>query len=64
MEIGPNKTKVMLYNPNGSHREIKIKGPRLEATENFKYLGSIISNEGSETEILSIMLRQQQLYPD
>ena len=47
MEIGPDKTKVMTNNPNGFQREIKIKGQRLEEMENFKYLGAIISNEGS-----------------
>ena len=48
MEIGPDKTKVMTNNPNGFKREIKIKGQRLEEVENFKYLGAIISNEGSK----------------
>ena len=48
MEIGPDKTKVMTNNPNGFQREIKIK-----EVENFKYLGAIISNEGSKPEILS-----------
>ena len=40
-------------NPNDFQREIKIKGQRLEAVENFKYLGAIISNNGSKPEILS-----------
>ena len=53
MEIGPDKTKVMTKNPNGFQREIKIKGQRLEEVENFKYIGAIISNEGSKPEILS-----------
>ena len=53
MEIGPDKTKVMTNNPNGFQREIKIKGQRLEEVENFKYLGAIISDEGSKPEILS-----------
>ena len=53
MEIGPDKTKVMTNNPNGFQREIKIKGQRIEEVENFKYLGAIISNEGSKPEILS-----------
>ena len=52
-EIGPDKTKVMANNSNGFQREIKIKGQRLEEVENFKYLGAIISNEGSKPEILS-----------
>ena len=53
MEIGPDKTKVMTNNPNGFQKEIKLKGQRLEAVENFKYLGSIVSNEGPRPEILS-----------
>ena len=51
MEIGPDKTKVT-NNPNDFQREIKIKDRRLERVENFKYLESIISNEGSKPEIL------------
>ena len=51
MESGPDKTKVMTNNPNGFQRE--IKGQRIEEVENFKYLGAIISNEGSKPEILS-----------
>ena len=53
IEIGPDKTKVMTNNPNGFQREIKMKGQRLKDVENFKYLGAIISNEGSKPEILS-----------
>ena len=54
MEIGPDKTKqVMTNNPDCFQREIKIKGQRLEEVENFKYLGAIISDEGSKPEILS-----------
>ena len=48
MEIDPDKTKVMTNNLNGFQREIKVK-----EVENFKYLGAIISNEGSKPEILS-----------
>ena len=61
MEIGPDKTKVMINNPNGFQREIKIKAQRLEEVENFKYLGAIISYEGPKHEILS---RTQQLFLD
>ena len=52
-EIGPGKTKMMTNNPNGFQREIKIKHQRLEVVEDSKYLGSVISNEGSKPEILS-----------
>ena len=52
MEIGPDKTKEVTNNLNGFQKEIKIKGQRLEEV-NFKYLGAIISNEGSNPKILS-----------
>ena len=51
MEIGPDKTKVTTNNPNDIQREIKIKGQRPEEVENFKYLGTVITNEESKTEI-------------
>ena len=57
MEIGTDKTKVVANNPNGFQREINVKGQRLEEVENFKYLGAIISNEGSKPEILSRIAR-------
>ena len=53
METGPDKTKVMTKTPNGFQREIKINSQRLEAVVNFKYLGAILSNDGSKPEILS-----------
>ena len=43
MEIDPNKTKVMINNQNFFQSENKIKGQRLEAVKNFKYLGATIS---------------------
>ena len=48
MEIGPDKIKVITNNPNGFQTEIKINVQRLEEVENFKFLGAIISNEGSK----------------
>ena len=53
MEIGPDKSNVMTNNTHDFLREIKIKGKRLEAVENFKYLRAVISNDGSNPEILS-----------
>ena len=43
----------MTNNQNDFQKEVKIKGQRLEEVEHFKYLGAIISNEGSKPEILS-----------
>ncbi|GFS14494.1 hypothetical protein ElyMa_003164400 [Elysia marginata] len=36
-----------------SKKEIKVNGQLLESVTKFKYLGSIISDEGSKPEILS-----------
>ena len=52
MEVGPDKTKVRTKTQI-FRREIEIKGQRLEEMENFKYLGAIISNEGSKPKVLS-----------
>ena len=57
MEFGPDKTKVMTNNPNGFQRKIKTKRQMLEAVENFKYLRSIITNEGSCLEVLSMIVQ-------
>ena len=67
IEIGPDKTKVMANNHNGFQREIKIKGHWLEAVENFKYLGPIISNEGSKgmiTQTTAALSRRKIIWRD
>ena len=51
--FGSDKTKVMTNNQNNVQGEMEIKSQRLETIENFKYLGSIISNEGTKPENLS-----------
>ena len=53
MEISAEKTKLMTNNTSGINTEIKVKGQRLETVTSFKYLGSVITNEGSKPEILS-----------
>ena len=45
--------KEMTNNPKSYQRKIKIKCQKLEAVENFMYLGSIISEEGFKFQILS-----------
>ena len=52
MEIGLDRTKVIINHPNGFQKDIKIKGQKLEAVDNFKCLESIISNEESKPEII------------
>ena len=52
MEISADKTKLMTNNTSGINTEIKVNGQRLETVTSLKYLGSIITDEGSKPEIL------------
>ena len=47
MEISAEKTKQMTNNTSGIKTEIKINGQKLETVTSFKYLGSVITDEGS-----------------
>ena len=52
MEINAEKTKLMTNNKT-IDRDIDVQGQRLETATQFKYLGAIISDEGSKPEVLS-----------
>ena len=43
----------MTNNTSGINTEIKVNGQKLETVTSFKYLGSVITDEGSKHEILS-----------
>ena len=53
MEISAEKTKLITNNSNGNSTEIKVNGQKLETVTSFKYLGPVITDEGSKPEILS-----------
>ena len=53
MEISTKNTKLMTNNTSGINTEIKVNGQKLETVTSFKYLGSVITDEGSMPEILS-----------
>ena len=53
METSAEKTKLMTNSVNGTEREIKVKGQKLGTVTSFKYIGSIVSDEGSKPEVLS-----------
>ena len=53
MEISAEKTKLMTNTTSGINTEIKVNGQKLETVTSFKYLGSVITDEGSKPEILS-----------
>ena len=52
MEISA-KTKLMTNSANSIQREIKVKGQKLGTVTSFKYLGAVVSDDGSKPEVLS-----------
>ena len=52
MEINAEKTKLTTNNTSGINTEIKVNGQKLETVTSFKYLSSVITDEGSKPEIL------------
>ena len=52
-KISAEKTKLMTNNTSGINIEITVKGQKLKTVTSFKYLGSVITDEGSKPEILS-----------
>ena len=53
MEISAEKTKLMKNNTSGVNTGIKVNGQKLETITSFKYLGSVITDEGSNPEVFS-----------
>ena len=52
MEVSAEKTKMMTNNTSGTNTEIKVNGQKLETNTSFRYLGSVITDEGSKPELL------------
>ena len=53
LQISAEKTKLMTNNPNGISSNIRVNGEKLETVQSFKYLGAIVTDEGSMPEIRS-----------
>ena len=53
MEISAEMTRLMTNNTSGINTEIQVNGQKLETVTSFKYLGSVITDEGSKPETLS-----------
>ena len=47
------KTKLTTNNTSGINTEVKVSGQKLEIVTSFKYLGSVITDEGSKPEKFS-----------
>ena len=52
MELNVEKTKLMPNITSGINTESKVNGQKLETVTSFKYLDSVVSDEGSKPEIL------------
>ena len=53
IKISAKKSKLMTNSANGIHREIKVKEQKLGTVISFKYLGAVVSDDGSKPEVLS-----------
>ena len=53
MEISAEKTKLITNSANGIQREINVKGQKVGTVTSFKYLGAVVSDDGSKPEVLS-----------
>ena len=53
MEISAEKTKLMTNNIKRISLDVRTGGKKLETVQSFKYLGSVVMDEGSTHEILS-----------
>ena len=53
MQISAQKTKLMKNNTSGINTEIKVNGQKLETVTSFKYLDSVVPDEGSKPKMLS-----------
>ena len=51
METSAKKTKLMTNNTSAINTEIEVNEQKLETVTSFKYLGSVITEEGSKPEI-------------
>ena len=52
MQISAEKTQLMTNNTNGISTDITIDNKKMDNVRRFKYLGAIVSDEGSKPEVL------------
>ena len=50
MQISAEKTRLMTNNTNGISSNIRVNGEKLKTVQSFKYLGAIVTDEGSMPE--------------
>ena len=49
MDISAEKTKLMTNKTSGINTEIEVNGQKLQTVTSFKYLGSVVTDEGSKS---------------
>ena len=57
MKISAEKTKLMTNSSSGINTEIKLNGQKLETVTGSRYLGSLVTYEGSKPEVLSRIVK-------
>ena len=60
MEISEKKTKPMTNNANGISIDITISAEKLDEVVNFKYVGAVVTGQGSKPEVYCQELHRQQ----
>ena len=53
MQISAENTQLTTNNTNGISTDIAIDNKKLKTVRSFKYLGAMVSDEGSKPEVLS-----------
>ena len=53
MEISVQKTNLMTNSAIGIQKEINVTGKKLGTATSFKYLGAVVSDDGSKPQVLS-----------
>ena len=53
MEIRVEKTKLTTNNTGCISTDIRVNGEKLDEVDSFKYLGAIVTDQGSKPEVLS-----------
>ena len=53
MKISAEKTKLMTNNANDISIDIKINSEKLDEVDSFKYVGAVVTDQGSKVEVLS-----------
>ena len=53
MRVSSEKIQMMTNNTNSISTDITMDNKKLETVRSFKYLGAVVSDEGSKPEVLS-----------